>query len=332
MSLTNVGVTSVGPTRIGLVGARHGGGLQENKGCRGRRTGRFTLGFLLRDHYEQPFRIMTDSIIERDDICSAITAELERRDQGPREINGGHCEDFAGSVIQRLGGERERLYAAGCEVDGAWTMGRWGGHVWIVAESLGLHFDAEAPGGVHDWQSLPFYRRKKEDPSHPIGAVGTDALRGGTEEVTEAGALKQIESWWDVNVGYEHGPDGTDGHRAEIANETYVPTVWVKGDLPTRALKDCLHGRCPTRQDWREWLDEEEEIREKKGFETYEEWFEGGIRAPIIVDGQGPHIWDGWHRTAWVIVNGRGTVPAYLGIEAGPTPAANRLKAGSLQE
>jgi len=269
---------------------------------------------------------MRQSTPTRETIREAVTAELEERSVPPREINDGRCEDFAQSVLRRLGGETDRVYMTGCEIDGAWTMGRWGGHVWVVSDPLGLHFDAEVPAGTNDWQSLPFYRRKMEDPAQPIGPVGTDVLKGSVQRVEESGTLSWIEDWWDVNVVYEYGPDGTKQHD-DIADATYLPTVWVKGNLPTRALKDCLHARCPEREEWRVWLRKENEARTRReGFGTYHDWFDGGIREPIIVDGQGPFIWDGWHRTAWAIDQGRGTVPAYLGVASGRTPASDHLE------
>ncbi|MCS3660129.1 hypothetical protein [Salinibacter ruber] len=268
---------------------------------------------------------MPGSTPTREAIREAVTAELEDRSRAPRAINSGRCEDFAQSVLRRLGGETERVYMTGCEVDGAWTMGRWGGHVWIVADHLDLHFDAEAPAGTTDWQSLSFYRRKMEDPAHPIGPVG-DAILSDPEQVTDGDVLRYIEDWWDVNVVYEYGPDGTKQHDDDIADATHTPTAWVKGELPTRTLKDCLDGRCPEREEWREWLRKENEARmRREGFGRYHDWFDGGIREPIIVDGQGPFIWDGWHRTAWAIDQGKGTVPAYLGVAAGPTPAFKRV-------
>jgi hypothetical protein len=270
----------------------------------------------------------TISSIGRSEITQAIVNEREEWDVCAETINRGRCIPFAENVVDRLGGETDTLVLAGCEVDGGDPMGRWGGHVWIVAHHLGLHFDAEVPGGTPDWQSLPFYQRKKDDPAQPIGPVG-DEILSNQEHVTDGDVLRYIEDWSDVNCVYQYRTDGSrrqseyfdPNEERHIAEAKYTPTRWWEGSCPTVALMDLLREPCPDRGDWRSWLDEENQIREQKGLDTYDRWFEGGIEEPVIVDGQGPLIWDGWHRVAWSIATGKKRVPVYLGTHPGPERA-----------
>jgi hypothetical protein len=265
----------------------------------------------------------------RERIEEAIREEIERRSQGPKEINNGGCEGFARAVQNRLF-DPDEVEVTGAEIDGAWTMGRWGGHDWICAHHLnggeGLHFDAECPEGTADWKDLHFYKRKREDPSSPIGPIGEEILRGSPTRVRDEETVRWIEYFSDWCVVYSYRTNGTK-RNSRNPDATYTPTIWIKGDLPTKGLKDCLHRRCPEREDWREWLDAENECRTRRdGFKTYDALFEEGIREPIIIDGQGPLIWDGWHRTAWAISEGKETIPAFLGVAPGQKPALDRLQ------
>lgn len=258
--------------------------------------------------------------IKQEVIARAIVNEREEWDVCAETINRGRCIPFAEAVLERLGGETDTLFLTGCEVDGGDPMGRWGGHVWICASDLGLHFDAECPEGRSDWQTLPFYNRKKNQLDHPLGPVGVDILTRA-ETVSDPGLVKGIEGFWKDNAVYEFGPDMTEYGREDQADAKYTPTRWWEGSCPTIALMDLLRKTCPDRGDWRSWLNEENKIREQKGFNTYDNWFEGGIRDPVIVDGQGPFLWDGWHRVAWSISTEKKRVPVYLGTHPGPERA-----------
>lgn len=275
----------------------------------------------------EPSSAKAERQISKEQISAAIRKERSQWHLAPQEINDGRCGVFADKVLQRLGGGGENLHKATCEIDGGWTLGRWGGHTWIHSEALQLHFDAEAPEGKADWQRLPLYERKKEDLSCPIGPIGTEILENPAP-VVDPDVIRWIEGHAGNCHVYAHRPDGS-SKRSGNPDAEHVPTRWHKGRLPVSALKGAMSGRCPGRKEWREWLKGENEARERRGFPSYDAWFEGGIREPIFVDGQegehdgkfAPMIWDGWHRTAWSIVQGKETIPAYLGTEPGPAPA-----------
>lgn len=294
---------------------------------------------------------MTDSRItgassrlpSRKRIEDAVRAELERFKESeslgsaPETINSSRCRAFAKAVLERLGlssgpkdtsgPEEGHAWIENCKIDGAWSMGRWGGHCWIYASHLGLHFDAGAPRGTPDWQDLSFYQRRRDDLGFPIGPVGEDIL-SAPKRIEDPDRLRWVEKWAGACHVYAHRPDGS---RRPVPNPdaTYTPTIWVKGQLPLPALKDCLNARCPGREDWREWLRKENEARTERGFDTYHDWLSGGIRDPVIVDGQGPFIWDGTRRTGWAIDQGKGAIPAYLGVEPGPQSAISAATNGA---
>jgi len=262
-------------------------------------------------------------------IEDAVRAESERwkesagPDFAPETINSRRCPTFAKAVLERLGlGSRPEegpVRIENCQIDGAQAVGRWGGHCWIYASHLDLHFDAETPQGTRDWQDLPFYQRRRDDRGFPIGLVGEEIL-SDPRRIGSPSTLRQIESLSDVCHDYAHWPDGSE-RGASDPDATHTPTIWVEGQLPLPALKDCLDAQCPEREDWREWLREQNKYRAQNGLKTYHELFMGGIEDRIIVDGQGPFIWDGRHRVAWSIDQGKGAVPAYLGVNPGPQPS-----------
>ena len=265
-----------------------------------------------------------------DAVRSEVGRWKESEDPGsaPETINSGRCREFAKAVLERLGiGSRPEegpVRIENSQIDGAWSMGRWGGHCWIFASHLDLHFDAETPRGTRDWQALPFYQRRRDDPGFPIGPV-SDEILSDPKRIEDPDGLCWIETWAGACHAYAHRPDGS-RQSTRNPDATYTPTIWVQGQLPLAALKGCLNARCPGREDWREWLRKENKARTDRGFDTYHEWLSGGIRDPVIVDGQGPFIWDGWHRTGWAIDQGMGAIPAYLGIKPGPQPSISAAK------
>lgn len=62
------------------------------------------------------------------------------------DINSGFCFDIVEQAFDEIDDDGVRVLNVGD-----------GDHVWL--EYNGLHFDAEAPGGVSDWRKLPFFSR-----------------------------------------------------------------------------------------------------------------------------------------------------------------------------
>lgn len=111
------------------------------------------------------------------------------------DINNGLCEDFAQSVIKKMGGYSDNLYEMSGDMffafrdpeyakknwgniiettHGVWSedlLNHWGyppnvdldmvddelAHTWIYFN--GKHYDAEAPKGVEKWYHLPLNRK-----------------------------------------------------------------------------------------------------------------------------------------------------------------------------
>lgn len=80
----------------------------------------------------------------------------ERPYPRPYKINDGLCEDFAHHVVNLVDDPEVRMDFP--ENHGNDALGRFGGHVWITDGDK--YYDAEAPEGVEDWKSLPFFLRK----------------------------------------------------------------------------------------------------------------------------------------------------------------------------
>ncbi len=75
----------------------------------------------------------------------------------PTEINKGHCEEFAMTVIRKLGGCSDALYEMCTQnVDPKEQMDL-PYHVWIFCN--GRHYDSESPDGVDNWRELPIFTK-----------------------------------------------------------------------------------------------------------------------------------------------------------------------------
>ena len=77
-------------------------------------------------------------------------------------INSGECSDFAEALLARAidAGLTAVLAIDSSDliVDGE-SKSYW--HVWVYHD--GRHYDAETPGGVSDWEHLPFFVRWRLD-------------------------------------------------------------------------------------------------------------------------------------------------------------------------
>lgn len=101
-------------------------------------------------------------------VLRGLLASPEWREQSPRDINNGACEDFQQHALEVLGsdcGAEEVCDGSFPEIGEmcsrfarpAGGMFALPGHFWILHN--GRHYDAEAPAGVERWQDLPIYAR-----------------------------------------------------------------------------------------------------------------------------------------------------------------------------
>lgn len=82
-------------------------------------------------------------------ITEVILEVLAEWDMDPYLINSGSCDEFAGEVIERMGGYSDEL------TDNASPDESWVGHYWI--KYRGMCYDAECPEGVKNWKKLPIF-------------------------------------------------------------------------------------------------------------------------------------------------------------------------------
>ena len=88
------------------------------------------------------------------DLINALIAEWEAADGTTvGEINGGLCEEFAHTIIDRLGDAEASVMATPAD-------GMLPGHCWIYLR--GKHYDAEAYGGVDRFVDLPIFEDHRE--------------------------------------------------------------------------------------------------------------------------------------------------------------------------
>lgn len=88
------------------------------------------------------------------DISTIIKGLISEWKIEPYSINCGLCEDFAMTVINRMGGYSDDLYEL-CTENFSEIIGL-SSHVWIFYK--GKHFDAEVPKGVDDFLDLPIFK------------------------------------------------------------------------------------------------------------------------------------------------------------------------------
>jgi hypothetical protein len=74
----------------------------------------------------------------------------------PYDVNDGRCEEWAGIVADRFGGESDSMYLVGHE--DLEPNSDLLGHIWLVKD--GRHYDAECLDGVADWHDLPIFSGK----------------------------------------------------------------------------------------------------------------------------------------------------------------------------
>jgi len=89
------------------------------------------------------------------DITQEIQQLVGEYKKSPHNINNGECEDFAMTIIERMGGYTEELREGTPDFDSVLP-----GHYWI--EYKGKYYDAECPSGVSDWHKLPVFRRANQ--------------------------------------------------------------------------------------------------------------------------------------------------------------------------
>ena len=84
-------------------------------------------------------------------LIRRLLAAPEWREQYPRDINNGSCEDFQQEVTTAFPEAHERV------TENYPSAARMPGHCWVFFR--GRHYDAETPRGVDRWQRLPIFRR-----------------------------------------------------------------------------------------------------------------------------------------------------------------------------
>ena len=83
-----------------------------------------------------------------------VRKEIERLVQEygetPYDINNGQCDTFANTLADRLSG----AYV----IEDFDT--EYPNHMWVYVGDM--HYDAEAEGGVSDWEELPIFKKYRE--------------------------------------------------------------------------------------------------------------------------------------------------------------------------
>lgn len=82
----------------------------------------------------------------------------------PEWINCGECGAFADALVEQLVDEGLNAFTLATDdliVDRCVRRRHpvEGVHVWAYVPEAGRHYDSEAPDGVEDWWSLPFFGR-----------------------------------------------------------------------------------------------------------------------------------------------------------------------------
>ena len=89
------------------------------------------------------------------EITSRIKNLITEYNKSPYDINNGECEDFAMTIINRMGGYSDTLTVV-ATTEEYWDRG-YPGHIWLLCN--GRHYDAECPHGVTRWQYLPIFAK-----------------------------------------------------------------------------------------------------------------------------------------------------------------------------
>jgi hypothetical protein len=80
------------------------------------------------------------------EVISNLLKSSRWKDYTPYMINNGNCDEFAEDIINLIGGTL-------LETDFDSSNGP--DHIWVYHNKK--HYDAETPGGVSNWKSLPIF-------------------------------------------------------------------------------------------------------------------------------------------------------------------------------
>lgn len=100
-------------------------------------------------------------------------------------------------------------------------------------------------------------------------------------------------------------------HEGACCEETAEDFNWEPVEIPTAELLRYMSGG--TLKDWSDWW--QQELSMKPDYcRSMWVWMESGAAEIEDIVFTPDHIWDGWHRTACAILQGRPTMPAVRGI------------------